>query len=230
MGKKVFIDRTGERFGRLIILYYTQKCNRSKGINDTKVLCLCDCGTEKEISISSLVQGFTNSCGCLNKEKAKQRFTKHSGTAKGSAVSRAYNSWRGMRERCNDPNNTHYKYYGGKGIKVCDEWEKSFLTFLNDMGGRPTGKTLDRINPHLGYYKENCRWVTDSMQAFNKNKESKGSSKRKGVSWHKRVKKWQARITIQHIGEIHLGYFADEQEAIQAREDAELLYRGENLK
>lgn len=78
-----------------------------------------------------------------------------------------YNSWRGMRNRCNNPNASGYHNYGGKGIKICIRWRVSFKAFLEDMGGRPEGKTIDRIENKGNYTKDNCRWATDEEQAFN---------------------------------------------------------------
>ena len=74
-----------------------------------------------------------------------------------------YETWRGMRQRCNNPNHRHYKYYGGKGIKVCKRWN-SFETFLEDMGPKPVGTTLDRIDSDDIYNPSNCRWATTSIQ------------------------------------------------------------------
>jgi hypothetical protein len=221
---KVFKDKSGEVFGRLTVVSCTQKCNKSQDVHSTKYLCLCSCGNEKVVASSSLSSGATKSCGCISKEKSRAQFTTH-----GGSKTSTYNSWRAMRERCNDPNNKRYNNYGGIGIGVCVEWESSFEKFREDMGERPENRTLDRINPKLDYSKDNCRWATKSTQAFNKNKESLGSSKRVGVSYHKRSGKWQVRIR-HNQKEVHLGYFHSEDIAIRVREEAEILYRGENLK
>lgn len=81
-----------------------------------------------------------------------------------------YNSWRAMKARCYQVNHMKYPTYGGAGVKVSDEWVNSFVKFLEDMGVRPKGKTLDRINPKGNYCKENCRWASSEMQARNRRK------------------------------------------------------------
>lgn len=223
--QKKFIDITGQVFGRLKVLNCTQKANRSKGISTTKFLCECECGNIKEIARDSLISGATKSCGCLCKEINKKNFTTHGQTKN----SKTYMSWRAMKERCNNINNKRYNSYGGKGITVCLRWEMSFENFLEDMGERPEGFTLDRIDPNGGYSKDNCRWADLSTQAYNKCKVSKGSSTRVGVSWSKTNKKWVARIRVDGK-ELWLGSFENEEDAIASREDAEIKYRGFNLK
>jgi hypothetical protein len=81
---------------------------------------------------------------------------------------RTYNTWSSMIQRCTNPKNTNYASYGGKGIEVCEEW-KVFKNFLKEMGIRPDGKSLDRVNNSLGYFKENCRWASASTQSHNRN-------------------------------------------------------------
>lgn len=82
--------------------------------------------------------------------------------------SRTYESWRNMKKRCYYPGHHNYKRYGERGITVCDRWKNSFILFLADMGERPEGMTLDRINPNLGYFPENCQWATPKQQANNR--------------------------------------------------------------
>ena len=85
-----------------------------------------------------------------------------------SANTPAYLTWRGMKERCHNKRHKSYPAYGGAGIWVCDEWRASFMAFFADMGPRPEGHTLDRIDPSKGYYKANCRWADKSTQEKNK--------------------------------------------------------------
>lgn len=87
------------------------------------------------------------------------------GHGKKAMESPTYITWKKMRERCGDPNNNRYQYYGGKGVRVCDRWQNSFSNFFADMGERPEGMSLDRVENNLHYDKENCRWADSKTQA-----------------------------------------------------------------
>lgn len=125
----------------------------------------CTCGVVKSVSVGNLRSGRVTSCGCLLREWTTKKFTKH-----GKRKDPIYAVWNMMVQRCHLPSNQYYKYYGARGITVCDSWRK-FENFYADMGDAPFKRaTLDRIDNDKGYSKENCRWVTHEEQQANTTK------------------------------------------------------------
>lgn len=128
--------------------------------------CVCDCGENVIVSNSLLNSGHTKSCGCIKKEFGRTTFV-HGQAARGSVTSE-YRTWAAMIRRCSNSNDKSYLNYGGRGITVSDEWKNSFVAFITDMGKRPKGLTLERIDNSLGYCKSNCKWDTRKNQNRNK--------------------------------------------------------------
>ena len=158
-----FVDRTGVRYGRLIALRVDVAAGPASNGRRLRWICACDCGGTKSVTGASLHRGETTSCGCAHRDIVGRLRRTH-----GMSRSATHNTWRAMIERCENPKSDAYAKYGAKGIAVCQRWRSSFASFLSDMGERPDGKTLDRINPTLGYFLENCRWATAKQQGANR--------------------------------------------------------------
>jgi hypothetical protein len=154
----------GVRFGRLVIVSLSRVRERPSGVRVNVWLCACDCGNHTDVFAGNLTNGITKSCGCLQKQGASQRKLKH-----GKTHTSEYQIWQGMVARCHRRSHASYSLYGGRGIKVCEEWRHSFESFLMDMGTRPsTHHSIDRIDNDGGYCKSNCRWATCKQQSLNK--------------------------------------------------------------
>lgn len=169
-----FIDRTGQIFGRLTVVYPITKDGRKVWV------CRCQCGKDKTVRASELTQGKTQSCGCLRSECTSQRRTTHGCSDKNKKIME-YRTWDAMKDRCINTKSKAYSEYGGRGIVICDHWRDHFDNFLQDMGKKPTkNHSIDRKN-NDGHYScghcdqcasngwpANCRWATRSEQSSNR--------------------------------------------------------------
>jgi len=155
MGRKK-IDMIGKKFGKILVLENIE----NKTINDSsKVKCLCDCGNIKSIRSLLLRKGIYTDCGCVRIRR--NSFLKHE----------LFVTWKDMNSRCYYPKAQYYKNYGGRGIKVCDRWRNKINgleNFINDMGDRPKGYSLDRKDNNKDYSPRNCRWATNTQQCRNR--------------------------------------------------------------
>ncbi len=147
------LNLSGIRFGRLVAIEKTEWRKNNRVV----WRCICDCGNESFVASSNLTFAHTKSCGCLQIDIV----TKHDASA-----TPEYKAWYSMLQRCNDPEHKSFNRYGARGITVCERWQE-LRNFLDDMGTRPSGMTLERINNDEGYSKDNCKWATRSEQQRN---------------------------------------------------------------
>lgn len=168
-----FIDLAGQPFGRLLVI------SRAKNTKDGKPrwLCRCACGATLIVRSSDLKSGATVSCSCHRREAASKRWKKHGEARK---ITTEYRIWNNAKSRCFLPTNRAYKNYGARGVVMCSAWRESFPAFLQDMGRRPKGLTLNRRNNSGNYscgkcqqcieqgWPANCFWATWFEQANNR--------------------------------------------------------------
>ena len=144
----------GQRFGRLLVLGMIVEKGKK-----TRLRCRCNCGNEATPAAENVLRGLTKGCGC----KVLTGNQTH-----GMRKSREYISWNMMLQRCTNPNHEAYPRYGGRGVTVCERWRASFEAFFTDIGARPPGTSIDRIDPNGNYEPGNCRWADAVTQAANK--------------------------------------------------------------
>lgn len=208
------IEMIGNKYQRWTVLAagYKQK-------NARMLKAICECGTEQMVDKRALKTGHSVSCGCYSKEVTGGFFTTH-----GLTGSPTHSTWNNMIQRCTNEKSNQYVDYGERGISVTEKWRK-FDGFLEDMGIKPEGMTLERVDVNGNYCKENCIWADRYTQSVNRRKFKNNKSGKTGVYWNKRSDKWAARITVNAV-DIFLGYYEDLELAIHVREEAELKYFG----
>lgn len=155
-----FKDLSGKRFGKLVVVSFAGNSNNGH----SKWNCICDCGKECVSFSTNLIRGMANSCGCIKSSVLGIATTTH-----GKSKTRMFKIWVGIKKRCYNENSKSYKWYGGKGVRVCKSWLEGFQNFYNDMiDGYSDTLTLERENPNGDYEKSNCKWATYTEQARNK--------------------------------------------------------------
>lgn len=193
-----FKDLTGMTFGRLFVTGLSHIKEFPCGQKHRVWNCRCSCGAETNVVDGELKQGGTKSCGCLQREIAATVHTKHGHSPQGNP-SPIYEAWCGMKKRCHNTRNADYKYYGGRGIRVCQRW-MSFIEFHKDMS--PTwfpGLTIERKNNNGNYTPPNCRWATRQEQAVNRRSNHMISFDGETLN----LKQWADRIGVSQSAIIH---------------------------
>lgn len=220
------IDLTGQRFGRLTALYPIPNNNYR-----TRWHCICDCGNTKDVLQQNLCNGHVKSCGCYHRERDKEKLSILNASlnreSHDETKTRLYRIWIGIKSRCFNPAHSSYKNYGSRGITMCAEWKDSFLSFKtwSVSNGYNDSLSIDRIDVNGDYSPDNCRWVSNSIQQFNKRRTNRNTSGYVGVSWNKKDKRWVAYITKNGITH-SLGSFTNLEDAITARKNAEIKFFG----
>lgn len=160
MGKKLEI-KSGQRFNKLIVIKEVDRFIQPSGQPQRGFLCKCDCGKTKVIRLSHLIHNRVRSCGCLT------------GEFHGDSHTQLHNTYRAMKNRCYNSNYHEYYLYGGRGIKICKEWENSYLTFKGFAlkNGYKEGLWIDRINNYKGYSPDNCRFV-NAIESVNNRRDT----------------------------------------------------------
>lgn len=156
------VDYIGRRFSRLTVV--------AVGARPRTLSCVCDCGHLREVYVYNLTAGASRSCGCLQRERSsvscRERSTVHGHAARDKSPE--YIAWRAMISRCENPRHRSFAAYGGRGIRVCSRWRASFSRFLEDVGRKPKGRTLGRVDNNGNYEKSNVRWETSREQQRNR--------------------------------------------------------------
>jgi hypothetical protein len=199
-------DLTGQRFGRLVATRLIRE--KKYGSSQISYECICDCGNTHTVVARCLRDGRSTSCGCYHKEVVTQLKYKHGG--KGTPE---YMAWKNMKSRCLNPNNNRFKDWGGRGVTIHESWVNDFDAFLKDLGPKPVGSSLDRINNNLGYQPGNCEWRTMAQQ--NNNRRNNISIEYNGEV--KNVCAWAAHFGITnntfHSWRVRKGWTMQEIEA-----------------
>jgi len=207
------IDETGNKYGRLRVIGRF-KNNR---YGNARWLCLCVCNKMVIVFGSGLRNGNTKSCGCLRDERNTKRLTTH-----GLTKTVEYKTWNSMIQRCFNKDDAGYNNYGGRNITVCIRWLK-FENFFADMGIKPEGLTIERIDNNRDYCKENCKWATWTEQGRNQRIRKDNKTGVNGVSWSKRHQKYCVRIRVNGK-RLFLGHFDSLQRAAKVRKQGEQRY------
>lgn len=207
------IKMIGKKYGRWTVIDEAGYHTEPSGDKVRLYTCQCDCGEIRDIIGSSLRNGSSKSCGCLNSELASKRLIKH-----GLIDHPLYIVWGNMKKRCYNEKTNGYENYGGRGIEICKLWNKSFKSFYNwaIKNGWEYGLEIDRINNDDNYKPSNCRFVTRRKNTINRRVFKNSKTRYRGISKNNVTDKYIAYISVN--GErIHLGTYKTIKRAVHVR-------------
>lgn len=217
-------DLSGKQFGKWTVIEFAGEDSRK----NSKWLCKCGCGTERIVSRRSLVSRESKSCGCAVKEMDRSK-ENNSNYKHGMSYNALYHVYTGMKDRCTNTKACQYPYYGGRGIKLCEEWadekngRRNFFEWAINSGYKE-GLSIDRIDVNGDYSPENCHWTDKGFQSFNQRKRKSKLGVR-GVYFRESTKRYL--VSIGENGKQHyIGSYKELIEAIKARQEAEMKYYG----
>ena len=173
MGRRVLIDMTGERYGRLVGISMSHR----GPYGHAHWHFVCDCGTLVTVDATRVRSGNTTSCGCRHREISAARLLVH-GHRAARRHDDTYRAWQAMKDGCYNPSSAKFESIGTRGIAVCPEWLNDYERFLADMGRRPSGTTLERVDADRGYARANCVWRATETRAL---RAAKGWERRKAT-------------------------------------------------
>lgn len=201
--------KPGDIYGRMAIVKEIAPHIYPPDKKSRKMLCQCVCGNEVKVQLRSLNRGKTKSCGCFQKKQVSNLFAKH-------RLSRhpIYKAWVSIKDRCYNTNKPTFKYWGGRGITVCQQWLDDFKSFYDwaMANGYQEGLQIDRIDNDQGYSPDNCRFVTPRENSLNRRIPSNNTSGYRWVSYRKSNNKWCAQVRVKDKN-IHIGYYSTAEDA-----------------
>ena len=214
--KKITLHLEGQRYGKLVVEKEAESIYNKSGKMIRRWQCKCDCGNTTIVRHGDLRNGSTVSCGCYNYEKESVAKTHGYSRTKLGKV------YMGIKQRCNNPNNKNYSQYGGRGIKICEEWENNPQSFFDwsIQNGYKEGLSIDRIDVNGNYEPLNCRWVDSETQSINQRIRKDNKTGYKGIYLDKGV--YRVKI-CRNKKKYYFGSYKTLEEAVKALEDAKAM-------
>lgn len=215
----------GDTYGMLKVIKEVESIVSESNKRVRKVLCMCECGNQKEVALYDLTSNHTKSCGCLQKARARETNRKYAKET--NSHHPLYKTWRGMINRCYNPKDPNYHNYGHRGVKIYSGWLDDFSAFtkwaLDNGWSTSCGLSIDRINVNGDYEPSNCRWADYFTQNANRRINSNNKSGVTGVSYERKSGKWKAQMVRRGVKVLD-EHFTKIEDAIEARKKCEIKF------